>query len=249
MVDAGAIHRYLEHDLAVYVYDIIPSTNDEARRHLMAHPCERAVFIARGQTAGRGRRGRSFYSPAGTGIYMTYAFRSDGMGADTVRVTTAASVAVAKALDCGAQIKWVNDLYCAGRKVCGILAETVRAAERSYTMIGVGVNLTTTDFPEDIREKAGSIGRPLDKERTIAAICDNLSELADDPSATDYLGYYRDHMMGIGETIRYVENGQAHTAQIEGIGDRGELLVVEGTVHKRLRSGDITFTSFEAAGR
>lgn len=249
MVDARAIRQYLKHDLAVYAYDVIPSTNDEARQHLVEHPCDRGVFIARGQTAGKGRLGRSFYSPADTGIYMTYVFSFDGIGADTVRVTTAASVAVAKALDCGAKIKWVNDLYCKGKKVCGILTETVRAAEHTYIMIGIGINLTTADFPEDIREKAGAIGTALDKERTIAAICDNLTQLADNPSATDYLGYYRDHMMGIGETIHYVEGGQVHTAQIEGISDLGELLVVEGATRKLLRSGDITIASFEAAGR
>ena len=97
------------------------------------------------------------------------------------------STAVAKALNCGAKIKWVNDLYLDGKKICGILAESVKSAEYNYIMIGVGINLTTIDFPDDIRHKAGAIGVALDKDKTIAAICDNLSRIADAPFATDYL--------------------------------------------------------------
>lgn len=239
MIDKRKIHRYLKRDLAVFTYDVIASTNEEARHHLKEHPCERGVFIARGQTAGKGRLGRSFYSPADTGIYMTYVFRVGEIGMDTVRVTTAASVAVAKALNCGAQIKWVNDLYCGGKKICGILTETAKM-EHTYVLVGIGINLTTTDFPGDIRQKAGSIGAAPDKEKTIAAICDNLSRMADDVSSADYLEYYRDHMIGVGERITYVENGQKHSAWIEGIGDFGELIVRENNARKRLFSGEIT---------
>lgn len=246
MVNVENIQKHLNNKLAVYTYEVIPSTNDEARQHLLNHPCDRAVFIARGQTAGKGRLGRSFYSPTDTGIYMTYIFRVESIGSDTVRVTTAASVAVAKALNCGAKIKWVNDLYYNGKKICGILTETVRTGEHNYIMIGIGINITTAYFPEDIRHKAGAIGTALDKERTIAKICDNLSQLADNLSSTDYLEYYRNNMMGIGETISYVENGQMHTGKIEGVSDLGELLVIEGNARKRLCSGEITITSFEA---
>lgn len=249
MINVKNILKHLNNELAVYAYDVIPSTNDEARQHLLKQPCDRAVFVARGQTEGKGRLGRSFYSPTDTGIYMTYVFRVDKMCIDTVRVTTAASVAVAKALNCGAQIKWVNDLYLGGKKICGILTETTKSAEYNYIMIGIGINLTTTDFPDDIRHKAGAIGLALDKDKTIAAICENLSQIADAPSATDYLEYYRKNMMGIDETITYVENGQMHTAKIEGISDLGELLVIENNVRKRLYSGEITITSFEADSR
>lgn len=131
---------------------------------------------------------------------MTYVFRADTICRDTLRVTTAAGVAVAKALDCGAEIKWVNDLYLNGKKICGILTETV-TANRTYILLGIGINLTTADFPEDIRKKAGCIGAEFDKERLIASICDHLSQIADDVSSVDYLDYYRNHMYAVGELI------------------------------------------------
>ena len=207
MIDKDKVHQYLKRKIPVFTYDLIGSTNEQARLRLEEHPCERAVFIARGQTAGKGRMGRSFYSPVDTGIYMTYVFRIEELCRDTLQVTTAASVAVAKALDCGVQIKWVNDLYLKGKKVCGILTETVKETY-TYVLIGVGINLTTVDFPEEICEKAGAVGFSLDKEITIAAICDNLSQIADDISSVDYIEYYRRNMFGIGKRMTYSMNGK-----------------------------------------
>lgn len=249
MISAKNILKHVNNELAIYTYDVITSTNDKARQCLSKSPCNRAVFVARGQTAGKGRLGRSFYSPKDTGIYMTYVFPIDKLCTDMVRVTTAACVAVARVLNCGVKIKWVNDLYLGGKKICGILTETVKAAEHNYIMIGIGINLTTADFPDDIRHKAGAIGVALDKDKTIAAICDNLSQIADAPFATDYLEYYRQNMMGVGEMITYSENGEKHTAKIEGISDLGELLIVEGNIQKRLYSGEITITSIDADSR
>ena len=246
MINKNNILGYLHSETAVYTYDVIPSTNDEAKRFLLNNSCDKAVFIARGQTAGKGRHGRSFYSPIDTGIYMTYVFTIDKLCPDIVRVTTVASVAVAKALDCGVKIKWVNDLYLGRKKICGILTEIIKSAERNYVMIGIGVNLTTTDFPEEIRNKAGSIRTEIDINKMIAAICDNLSQIAAAPFASDYLEYYRKNMLGIGEMISYSENGVIHTAKIEGINEYGELLVMEEFAQKRLCSGDITIESIES---
>ncbi len=243
MIDGKKILNCLQRKLDVFTYDEIDSTNDQARRYLKNAVCERAVFIAGSQTAGKGRLGRSFYSPPNTGIYMTYVFRIKSFGRDTLRITTAASVAVAKALDCGAKIKWVNDLYLNGKKICGILTETV-SAKYTYVLIGVGVNLTTEQFPNELSEKAGSVGLPLDIEQIIAAICDNLSGMADDISSIEYLEYYRNNMLGIGKSVVYIENGQTHTAVIEGISEWGELIVAEHNTKKLLCSGEITMQPF-----
>lgn len=246
MIDSNKIRQFLKIDMDVFTYDVIPSTNEIARQYLVEHPCDRAVFIARGQTSGKGRFGRNFYSPADTGIYMTYVFRVEELYSDMLRVTTASSVAVAKALNCGVKIKWVNDLYYNEKKICGILTETV-SLEHTYVLIGVGINLTTTIFPDDIKQKAGALGLALDKEITIAAICNNLAQVASNPSSTDYLTYYRSNLMWIGKAINYIENGKMHSATIKGIGNLGELLVIENNIEKHLYTGDISICCSDTA--
>lgn len=163
MICVNKLRIALKREIPVIVYEVTDSTNDRARAFVKDNACDRMVFVANEQTKGRGRLGRSFYSPADTGIYMTYVFRADTICRDTLRVTAAAGVAVAKALDCGAKIKWVNNLYLNDKKICGILTETV-TANGIYVLVGIGINLTTVGFPEDIREKAGCVGAEFDKE-------------------------------------------------------------------------------------
>lgn len=239
MICGSKIRKALKREIPVIVYEVTDSTSDRARAFVAENACDRMVVVANEQTKGRGRLGRSFYSPADTGIYMTYVFRADTVSRDTLRVTAAAGVAVAKALDCGAQIKWVNDLYLNGKKICGILTETV-AARHTYILVGIGINLITADFPEVLRTKAGCVGAGLDREKLIADICDRLSQIADDVSSTEYLNYYRSHMYGIGESIIYTEDGKEHQAVMEGISDFGELIVTENNKRKLLCSGEIS---------
>ena len=101
-------------------YDITDSTNVRAKEYIKAHQFDRMLFVANEQTAGRGRLGRSFFSPKDTGIYMTLAFKSDIPLYNAVHVTTAAAVAVAKAIERHTPhrtaIKWVNDIYLNGKK-------------------------------------------------------------------------------------------------------------------------------------
>ncbi len=82
-----------------------------------------------------------------------------------------------------------------------------------------------------------------------AAVCDKLSQIADVPSATEYLEYYRKNLMGIGKMITYAKNGQKHTAKMEGINDLGEILVIDENEQKHLCSSERTITSIEADSR
>ena len=239
MIYTELLTQHMRHKIPVFAYDVIDSTNEQARRVLQETPCRRAVFVANSQTAGKGRLGRSFYSPADTGLYMTYAFRTDGIRRETLRITTAASVAVAQALDCGARIKWVNDLYLHGKKICGILTETM-VTDHTYVLVGIGINLTTAEFPEDLRHKAGSVGQARCREELIADLCDRLSATIDNLSSPAYLDYYRQNMLGLGQPITYVEDGVPHSAQMAGITDWGELMVLEDGRQKLLCSGEIS---------
>ena len=251
MINKEKVHINLNQKLPVIVFNSTDSTNTQARRILSSKHSERMLIVANEQTNGRGRLGRSFYSPADTGIYMTYSFYTEKTCNNIARITTAASVAVAKALNCDAKIKWVNDLYCNDRKICGILTESFSSAmgKGLYVLVGIGVNLTTESFPDDIKMIAGSVNKNFDKELLIAKICDNLSQIIDNFSCTDYLDYYRENMMGIGETVCYRENGKLHQAVILGIDNSGGLIVKENNEEKILYSAEITFSGYQAGER
>lgn len=228
---------------SVFYFDEIDSTNSEARRRILSGLSLPALFVSRRQTAGRGRRGRSFYSRGG--LYMTLALPPQ-VTLDEVPVTTLAAAAVAKALEelCGVDvgIKWVNDIFVSGKKVCGILAEAVADPDTGRPLgliIGVGVNLNTT-IPEELEGIAGSITCTRVSYAELAeAITEKL--LTAFYSREEYMAYYRARSVVIGKDIRYTQNGVTYDAQAVGIDDMGGLTVrhTDG-VTLTLTSGEIT---------
>ncbi|MCR5847525.1 MAG: biotin--[acetyl-CoA-carboxylase] ligase [Lachnospiraceae bacterium] len=147
------------------ILETVDSTNEEAKRRVSKGAKEDFVLISKKQTAGKGRKGREFYSPKDTGIYLTYSHFSELAAEDDLKVTVASAVIVKRAiqaalgLECG--IKWVNDLYYNKKKVCGILCECLLKGtygnDSNVIIVGIGINLSTQIFPEDIKDKAGSL--------------------------------------------------------------------------------------------
>lgn len=233
--------------LSVSVLPEVDSTNTEARRKIMAGERLPQLILAETQSAGRGRMGRSFYSPEGVGIYLSLCFEVGRDGRDPLLLTTAAAVAVWRAIhrvtgiECG--IKWVNDLYVDGRKVCGILAESLFLGEKRYVILGVGVNLYTREFPEELREIAGGLGvkRSGLRNTLAAALGAELSALIDDPMPHGFIELYRKHSLVLGREITYTENGASHRGIAESVDERGRLTVrhADGSGHL-LASGEIT---------
>ncbi|MBO4547258.1 MAG: biotin--[acetyl-CoA-carboxylase] ligase [Treponema sp.] len=148
-------------------FKTIDSTNAEALRRLASSQNVRAldqtVIAADGQTAGRGRLKRAFYSPAQKGIYFTAIYAPENPIDDPARLTACAAVAVCRSLkeffNVEAKIKWVNDVYVNGKKVCGILAEGHLGAAGviDAAAIGIGINIYPSDFPADIAARAGAV--------------------------------------------------------------------------------------------
>lgn len=150
----------------VQVHKCLRSTNETLKELAFNGEQEGTVVIAEEQTCGRGQLGRSFYSPMGTGIYMSILLRPKMKLEHALFLTTSAAVAVAQAIECvshrEAQIKWVNDVYCDGKKVCGILTEAslnVEAGGIDYIVLGIGINVNKPKegFPDDIMGIADSI--------------------------------------------------------------------------------------------
>ena len=162
----GKIEDYLKNDLDVIYKDCVTSTNDELVALAKTGAKEGTVLISSEQTAGKGRTGKSFYSPEGTGVYLSILVRPDMSPEDSLFLTTMAAVATAKAIesvsDEEATIKWVNDVYIDKKKVCGILTESTlnpTNEKLDYAVVGIGINIAPPagGFPEDIKNIATSV--------------------------------------------------------------------------------------------
>ncbi len=142
-------------------FDSLPSTNLEAAKRAAEGAPEGLVVVANEQTAGRGRLGRHWASPKGAGLYFSIVLRPQVEPGAWPLVTFVAALAVHDALyqccDLLTDIKWPNDILANDRKLCGILAETVEGGSGGSIVIGIGANLTSSSFPEDLRETATSV--------------------------------------------------------------------------------------------
>lgn len=215
----------------VSVFDTLDSTNNEARRQVELGASTPALIIADTQSMGRGRMGRSFFSPPSTGLYMSFLVKAKEDITDTVRMTTAAAVAVASAIEelCGIAvgIKWVNDIYYGNRKICGILCESFESPDRNrYAVIGIGINIYTEDFPEDIKDKAASLLPRAGIRNSLAArITRKLCEFWRRPDAPEIIEYYRGHSVVLGRRVIFTERGIECEAFAISVDDFGGLRV------------------------
>ena len=238
-------------------YAEIDSTNEEAKRRFAAGEAEPLLICANMQTAGKGRNGRSFYSPENTGIYFSllYPCKDSKMLEESIFVTTAAAVAVCSAIrkttGADAGIKWVNDVYVSGRKVCGILAEA--AFRQSGTIqelgiiVGIGINLTTKDFPKEISDVASGIGDFTGdelqemKEAILNDVGNALCDYFKNP--TDHkriLEEYRNLSIVLGKEVSFSRQGESLTRGVaKDVLEDGSLVVVCEDGEHILNSGEI----------
>ena len=284
--------------LKLYFFDEIDSTNNFAKKLIEEGTTDEAVIIARTQTAGRGRQGKSFYSPSDSGIYMTVVLNPNSKISTVVTLTAKIACIVAKSIYevYGIQvgIKWVNDLYLNNRKVCGILCEADNDYDNmllKHVYVGIGINMTTIDFPEDIKNSAGSLmmnsaesegSYRKDFEKTFGEnhennysenyennynenIKNNSGENSEENDYNSYrfrnlveciirnvygtylnsfenfIDYYREHSIVVGEKIYFLENNIKVNATVRDIDPEGGLMVIcENGEKKTLRSGEIT---------
>ncbi|MBQ8850183.1 MAG: biotin--[Clostridia bacterium] len=229
------------------IYAETDSTNTEAKKYALSGGSAPSLFVADRQTAGRGRMGRSFYSPEGTGIYMSLLLPAHDSLADTLLMTSAAAVAVRRAIRAvtgrETDIKWVNDLYLGGRKVCGILCELIARENEKMIIVGVGINLSTADFPSDIADIAGSLGvSEVDARNALCAACaTELYNVWKELPSADFIEEYKQYSMVLGKEIRYVENGKSYEGIAVDIDNRGRLYVKDKDESTHiLASGEIS---------
>jgi BirA family biotin operon repressor/biotin-[acetyl-CoA-carboxylase] ligase len=242
--------RWLGRDLRCFAE--LDSTNTTARELAAAGAPHGLVVIADAQRRGRGRLGRSWASPAGTNLYLSAVLRCDLPLERFSQISLLAGVAACETVQhwCVAQIKWPNDVLVDGRKVVGILAEMDGTAAQRVIILGIGVNLNARleDFPDELRDKAGSLrlatGAMVERAAFAGRLLNNLEVRYEqwrrdgfEPIAAAWRGL----APLIGRHICVQEPGQIVEGTVIDIGDDGALRVrlADGREH-RVMAGDVT---------
>ena len=238
------IAELMDKKLPVYVYNRLDSTNAECKRRFINKERD-CLIVSEEQTGGRGRRGKSFFSPKG-GLYMSMGMTIRSSFDDVIGLTAYAAVTVREAVleltGCDCQIKWVNDLYYKGKKVCGILTEAVaglEAGDVNLVILGLGINLHPVPVPAELKNIVGFLDCKPIKNELAAKIALKLLEYV--PGDRSYMDAYREHSIVLGREIRYFYKDTEKRGYAERIGDDGALYVYcpDGSLDI-LRGGEIS---------
>jgi len=234
----------------IFVFDKLDSTNNEAKRMLAEREIKNAIIVAKEQTNGRGRYRHNFYSPADTGIYMSIILKPDLSLNQSLVITTAAAVAIMRAVRdlTGKQleIKWVNDLFYRNKKVCGILTEAITDFESgnvSNVIIGIGINITTDNFPKDLQNTAGSIEETkVSKNEFISVIYRELLYVCQNINEKFIMEEYKASSIILGKEIQITDGEKLIPVRVIDISRDGALIVMDNEDKtKEIRSGEIFF--------
>lgn len=228
----------------IFYEDTVESTNDWAKNYSNAHFGEPAVFVADSQTKGKGRRGRDFFSPSGTGLYMSMLLYPDITPEKATLFTCMMAECLCEAIrevtEKEVKIKWVNDIYLGDKKIAGILTEGMTSMEDgklSYMVIGVGVNIYNPydGFPEGLDKTAGYLLEKMSDEdirsQLCAAIISRFMEYYNKPEDKSFINGYRNKSMLIGKYVKLLtadheeKKASKGYAKVIGIDDMCHLLI------------------------
>ncbi|MDF2539142.1 MAG: hypothetical protein K0S76_2163 [Herbinix sp.] len=256
IVSAESIQPHLKGEAVNFSLEVqqsVTSTNTLAKEQAGQGAKAGTVIVAREQTQGRGRMGRTFYSPDSTGIYFSIILRPKLSIEDSLLITTATAVAVAKAIETvskkAAVIKWVNDIFVEGKKVCGILTEAslnFECGSLEYAVVGIGINIVTKAFPGEISLVAGSIlsEKPEDSSvtsRLVAEVLNNMAECMHSITDKKYLEEYRNRSFLIGQEILVLRGSKSLPAKAIDIDDKARLVVeYPDQTKEALTSGEVS---------
>ena len=252
ILDKKILEKYLNQKLNITIFDELDSTNNYLKKSGSTGEKENQLVIALSQTGGRGRMGRSFYSPNGTGIYFSLLVHPEFSAEKSLFLTVMAAVSVAEAVmkynKNDVKIKWVNDIYIDGKKVCGILTEGAINFGKmlDYAVVGIGINVIAPEngFPEDIKNIATAIfpGKTEDniKEKIVADIVNRFFSMYNGID-TDFVKRYKEYSYLTGKEINIISGDTVRPATVIDITDDCHLLVKneKGEIEE-ISSGDVS---------
>lgn len=221
-------------DCKIFLESSVDSTNTFAKRLALDNTPHGTIVLAEEQTGGRGRSGKSFFSPSGTGLYMSLILRPSGDVKEPQMITVATAVAVCRAIEKltvrAPAIKWVNDVFVEGKKVCGILTEAVTDFESGgidCIVVGVGINCKRPEsVPEELEDVAFFLEEPgLSRNRLAAEIARGILESFKDLEDPVLVTEYRRLSIMTGKTIFFLWEGVRMSAEVLGLDNRCGLIV------------------------
>lgn len=257
IISSAAIKDFLDFEIKekvkVEVVEKTDSTNNLLRSRAESGATEGLVIIAGEQTAGRGRMGRSFFSPGDSGVYLSLLLKPQIKPEDAVQITTAAAVSVCRALEAlgvkAPKIKWVNDIFIDNKKVCGILTEASFNSKNfclDYAILGVGVNIYESGkgFPAEIEKIAGAVFEKCEenlRNKFIAIFLNEFFGFYKELSSKVHLKEYREKNFVLGKEISVINGEITENARAVDIDENCNLVVEfpDGTVNN-LYSGEIS---------
>lgn len=239
----------------IHVFPTITSTNTVLKEMAEKGAPEGTILIAGEQTAGRGRMGRSFYSPSGTGVYLSMLMRPTFSPAQSLYITTAAAVAVAEAIETvtlqKTRIKWVNDVYLDGKKACGILTEAsfdMESKRLAYTVCGIGINMRVPEggYPEELSSIVTSVfeNSAYDVEkrnRIIAEVISRFWQFYEHLTEKTFLRGYQERSLLQGKSVYVINGNEKRPATALEIDDEFHLHVrFDDGSEEFLKSGEVS---------
>lgn len=216
----------------------VDSTNEEAKRQAQCGAPDGSVFLAERQTGGKGRLGRTWESPAGTGIWFSVLLRPSLVPSEISSITLLAGIAVCRGIrsvtGCAAKLKWPNDVVIGSRKVCGILTEMAAEIDRvEYVVLGIGINANTEAFPAELAEKATSLrieaGSAFPRAAILRAVLEELESLLLNAKAgsafQEILDEYKSLCVSLNRRVGFFWNSEQQTGMAVDVSPSGELIV------------------------
>lgn len=236
----------------IYSYSEVGSTNNTAKLLAEQGACDGTLVVSEVQNSGKGRRGRGWASPAGEGIWMSFVLRPNFMPSHASMLTLVAGIAVVDGLKkagVNASIKWPNDIVCSGKKVCGILTEMSAEMDYiNYIVIGIGINVYTEKFPDDIADVAISLYQENPKQYHRAQLISDIlkafeayyEEFLKTEDLTHLTGLYGRYLVNVNRQVRIIEGDGEFVGVARGINHKGELLVDVNGSEKTVASGEVS---------
>lgn len=249
IINADAIQQELSTEFIgrnIFYYDETDTTNERAKANSAAP--DGSVFIAEIQTAGKGTRGRGWVSSRGDGIYHSILLKPDILPFEAAQITLVAGLAVCRSLGHGAQIKWPNDIVINGKKLCGILTEMSSEKNMINSIVcGIGVNVNTESFPEEISHRATSMyiesGQKFERNALIAKILNEFERCYKkflDGGLETLLDDYRENCVTIGRAVNVISKKENIAGTAVGLDTDGSLLVETDSGTVRVSSGEVS---------